>query len=322
MGVAIFIVVTLLLYIHITSVTGSVLRIINQSLLNPAPANQTTTGELIFRTIRAEIQKANSDVVLWVTVTLILFAYALASITLLPIRRAMEKQKRFIANVSHELRTPLAVMKTTSEVALDGLDAMSREELVDILKSNLEEVNRMSRITKFFLDFAGLENGPSSLTLTRVDLVQITKSAADLMSKIASKKQIVFTFVHATPTSVIWGNAIALEEMILNLLKNAVHYTPFGGSILVSISKRTYGAVVLSIEDTGVGIAPQDLANIFEPFHRGKNAVTKRGESNVGLGLAIVREIVRFHHASISAKSEVGEGTTVAVRFSSFFSGS
>jgi signal transduction histidine kinase len=319
MGLVILSVAGYVVYAHILDIVQQVIQIIQQLLAQRVPIDQTTASNLITQTVNTEVGRLNLALALWVILAIVVSAYVLAGLTLLPIRRAMEKQKRFIANVSHELRTPLSVMKMDSEVALMDPTQVKEPELLDILKSNLEEVNRMSRITQFLLDFSNSENSHARLSFSRVDLGAIVTNVGKIMSKVAAEKNIALTFTHDSGPVMIQGNAVALEEMVLNLVKNAVNYTPPGGSVSIEMTRRRYqpyGSVTLSVKDTGVGIPEEDLPRLFEPFYRGKNVRRVRSDhGSAGLGLAIVREIANLHRASITVKSEVGKGTTISLKF-------
>ncbi|HEX4104529.1 MAG TPA: HAMP domain-containing sensor histidine kinase [Candidatus Paceibacterota bacterium] len=340
MGVMILGVAGYLVYARILSLIQSVLGTITQLLANPSAAGSASTASLITQAINTQVAQLNMAVGLWVFVTLVVSAYILAGITLWPIRRAMERQRRFIANVSHELRTPLSVMKTESEVALmtnradgaalalDGTNGgASSTELLETVKSNLQEIDRLSRITQFLLDFSNFESRLARFDASAVDLALIVGNAAKLIEKIAGEKGVALVLASG-PGSVpqgqalVEGNPVGLEEMTLNILKNAVNYTPAGGTVTVNIFRsrrgyQRYGWVTLAIRDTGIGIPPEDLPHLFEPFYRGKRAIaTHDGDRHsAGLGLAIVKEIADLHKAAITVKSVVGEGTSIAVRF-------
>src|SRR5690348_5843122 len=158
MGVIIITVAGYVIYSHIISVVQNIIVIIRQLLASNANLDQGLSSTLILQSINTEVQSMNISVGIWTVLTMIISAYILAGITLRPIRRAMETQKRFIANVSHELRTPLAIMKTGAEVTLADASSMSSDELTTAIKSNLEEVNRMTQITQFLMDFSHFEN--------------------------------------------------------------------------------------------------------------------------------------------------------------------
>ena len=258
------------------------------------------------------------DVIFWLVVVLVISAYILAGAALYPVRKAMDKQRQFIAHVAHELRTPLSVMRTETEVALLNAMASSRNELLATVKSNLEEIDHMTKIIQFLLDFSHLESRLSTLELYRVDLAAVTMKAVTFMENPAAGKQIILQVLPLAPIVILKGNETALEEMIVNLLKNAINYTPPGGSVMVGLMQTAYHGAVLTVQDTGVGIAEDDISRLFEPFYRGENVRAMKDTHGTGLGLAIVKEIAKLHRATISIKSTVGKGTTVAIRFSPF----
>lgn len=241
----------------------------------------------------------------------IAIAYFLSEITLRPAKKAHTEQRRFIANVSHELRTPLSVLKTSSEVALLRGKNLSREEAIEVLRSNIEEVDRMSKIIQFFLNFSTAQNKIDRVQMSAVNLSQITSKAINILQKRAGEKGVSLRLIDKG-AAVVYGNVTALEELILNIIKNALTYTPKGGIVEVSI-KHTFDQVLLSVRDTGSGIPTEDLPHIFEPFFKASNTLDKK--EGVGLGLAIVREIALMHRAQIEVKSKIGKGTTFFVNF-------
>ena len=238
-------------------------------------------------------------------------AYFLSEITLRPAKRAHTEQRRFIANVSHELRTPISILKTSGEVALLRGKDLTKEEAVDVIKSNIEEVDRMSKIIQFFLNFSTAQHKIDRVQMSPVNLSQIASKAINILQKNAVEKGVTLRLVDRG-TAVIYGNVTALEEMLLNIIKNALTYTSKGGVVEVSI-RHSLREVLLTIRDTGQGIPPNDLPHVFEPFYKASNTLKKK--EGVGLGLAIVREIVHMHRATIEVKSKVGRGSTFSVHF-------
>ncbi|PIR86820.1 MAG: hypothetical protein COU11_03900 [Candidatus Harrisonbacteria bacterium CG10_big_fil_rev_8_21_14_0_10_49_15] len=244
---------------------------------------------------------------------LIVISYFLSVLTLRPLQRSMQERKRFIANISHELRTPLSIMKAELEAALLQGDMITKRELLEISRSNLEEVDRSAQIIQFLLNFSELETRLASLQLSQVNLSRVARKALRLVEEDAHRQRIALAF-EDVDGAVVRGNATALEELVLNLLKNAIRFNSAGGKIRVKIVRGEDGGIKMSVADTGVGIRAVDLPHIFEPFYAGSNVLKKRKES-AGLGLAIVRAIARLHRARVSVDSVVGQGTSVGVRF-------
>lgn len=247
---------------------------------------------------------------------LVLFAisaYILAGIAMRPIKRSAELQKRFIATVSHELRTPLAVAKNTSEVALRNEATLSREKAVGVVKSSLEEMDRISDIIQFLLTFSNLEHRKKSFTLEQISLAQVAEKTIEL-----ARKNFAHTHVHirlrTEGPSLITGSATALDELLLNLVKNAVTYTPEGGEVTVSIHETDEHGVILRVADEGPGISEEDVPQLFEPFFQGK-ATPVHHTHGIGLGLAIVKSIAELHGATVEVARRESGGTLFTVSF-------
>lgn len=239
------------------------------------------------------------------------------------IEELLEKQRRFIADASHELKTPLSIMKATAEVALMGTEKECQNpacgEIKQTVKSSLEEIDRMSRIIRRLISISYIENQAHNhgiiKSYSKINLEGILSAMLSRSEKIAAEKKIKIIrskIDHAT----IWGNQTGLEEVVLNLINNAINYTPEGGLIFVSLEDKSPKLIELKVKDTGIGIADKDLPLVFNPFYRteaARNFLRKRGSS--GLGLTIVKEILKKHGADIEIKSAIGRGTTVWVRF-------
>lgn len=241
----------------------------------------------------------------------IIGGYFISEIVLRPIKNAHDDQRRFTANVSHELRTPLSILKTNAEVALLKGKELTHDDAIEVIQSNIEEVNRMSKIIQFFLNFSTMENKIDRIQMTYVNLSAVSSKAVNILQKRANDKGISLELTDRGTTT-IYGNATALEEMLLNLIKNAIAYTPKGGRIEVAL-RHTADHTILSIHDTGSGISAGDLPHIFEPFFKGGGGPPKK--DGVGLGLAIVKRIAHMHRATIDVKSRVGKGTTFSIQF-------
>lgn len=242
-----------------------------------------------------------------------LSAYWLAGFAMRPIKRSAELQRRFIATVSHELRTPLAVAKNTAEVALRNKSTLTQEKAIGVIKSSLEEMDRISDIIQFLLTFSNFENRKKSFVLEQVELRSIAERAIALANKNLPLANVRLV-LDATVPGYVTGSATALEELLLNLLKNAITYTEAKKSVYVILREAPQGQVILSIADEGSGIDESDIPNLFEPFFQGGNA-RQHATHGIGLGLSIVKEIASLHGASISVESRKDEGSTFTVTF-------
>ena len=313
LGIVILGVAGYFIYADLTAIVGNILQTVQELLSSRAIIDQATTARVIAQSIGAQVQQMDFSIGLWLIVAMVFSAYLLAGITLRPVKRAMERQKRFMANISHELRTPLSVMRTNTEAALMGGAAVAEGELAETVKSNLEELDRMAKIIEFLLNFSNIENRASRVAFSAVDVVRAAERAINLMQRIAGDKKITLSLTGVAGATVS-GNTTAIEQMILNLLKNAIAYTPPGGRVAVRVAK-TLRSIIVSVEDSGMGIPAKDLPNVFEAFYRGNNTEAGKKDGSVGLGLAIVREMAIFHNAKIAITSAVHKGTTISVRF-------
>lgn len=240
----------------------------------------------------------------------VLFGYIIARVTLSPARNALAAQKQFIGNVAHEIRTPLSVIKTNTEVAL--LDAHVTPEMKETLRSNIEELDRISEIINNLLSLSALMK-PERIEFSAVDLSHIASDVVQKFSPLARRNELQ-VMLRKAPEAKVWGNATALTQIIGNLVKNAINYTQRGGQVRVTIEPAPNNHVELIVQDTGIGISRKDLFRIFEPFYRADPSRTK-GAGGSGLGLAIVSELIKMHQGRITIRSAVGRGTTVSVLF-------
>lgn len=226
-------------------------------------------------------------------------------------RRFASAQQRFAADASHELRTPLTILRGEMELALTR--PRSPEVYQATLASGVQEIDRMSRIVEglSFLarhDADRLRPGPDTAP---VDMVRLARTVLESYRRQAEEKQIS---LHAPAEAIpvrVPGNETQLQQLLSNLLDNALKYTPPGGSVTVSVTPVTSGEQCLvCVEDTGVGIAPEDLPHIFQRFWQ---ADPSRRSGGSGLGLAICAQIVHLHGGTLSARSTPGLGTCIQV---------
>ncbi len=243
------------------------------------------------------------------TLLTIAFGYIIARVTLFPARNALTSQKQFIGNVAHELRTPLSIIKTNTEVALMDMSVDKRFRLMT--KSNIEELDRISHIINNLLTLSAFTQ-PERMEFVTIDLCLIASEVVKKLSGLADRKHLELT-IRKCKNAMIVGNPAALDQIISNLLKNAINFTPERGHVSVTIEAR-YNTIELTIKDSGVGIARKDLFRIFEPFYRA-DLSRNRQRGGSGLGLAIVNELVKLHHGKIVMQSAMGQGTTATVLF-------
>ena len=291
----------------IQQILGKIQEILTQQYNDPVTAS--TAVSLIVSDMRQRVWLVQ----LCMVAIMALSANILAGITLRPIRHTLEAQRRFVANASHELRTPLTVMLTNFEVALLDPVKVTKEEALLAIRENLEEVRRMTDMLQTLLSFSGYERRITGMLFLPVNLWSIAERVVRIM-EVRAEKLGVHLVLGDRSDVIVRGNATALEEMILNLVKNALAFTPRGKTVHVDVERESAGVGIVSVRDEGPGIPPNDLPHIFEPFYRGANMETRRDGRGVGLGLAIVSEIVKLHRARVSAKSEMKAGTTFTVR--------
>lgn len=213
-------------------------------------------------------------------------------------------QQRFVADVSHELRTPLTAIR-------GNLDLIKRYGVDDESLEAIEsEAERMSRMVNDLLLLARADYGGLTLELEPVDLDTILIEAHQQAKILAKDRDLKITIDHFEPVR-ITGNADRMKQLLLNLVGNAIKFTPDGGQISLSLS-RSPGKAILQVKDTGIGISDEDSKHIFDRFYQADKSRLRTGDSS-GLGLAIVKWIVEAHHATIAVESELGKGTTFTV---------
>ena len=212
---------------------------------------------------------------------------------------------RFSADASHELRTPLTVLQGELEsVARTGTSLPA--EIRDTIGSALEETHRLTKIVENLLAISRLEAGEARKQLERLDFADLVRSTADQMRLLAEEKHIHLDCNGAEAVEVD-ADPARLKQVVVNLLDNAIKYTPESGKVSISVVKQD-GRAVLEIADTGIGISPDDLPHIFDRFYRADKA-RSRQMGGTGLGLSIVRSICLAHDGQVKVESTEGEGS-------------
>jgi heavy metal sensor kinase len=230
--------------------------------------------------------------------------------TLQRLESAVADMKQFSTALAHELRTPLAILRGEAELALTGIQ--SPEEYRRNLASQIEELDRLTRLINQLLMLARAESGEIRLATSPVNLSELAGTTVGDLDAVAQSKQIVLA-CQAEPGVLVNGDAGWLERLLLNLLDNALKFTPAGGRVTVSVSRNSHGAL-LEVQDTGVGISPGALPHIFERFYQADASRTRTAEG-VGLGLSLVKWIALRHGATVDAASEPGRGSTFTITF-------
>lgn len=234
--------------------------------------------------------------------------YFLAGRTLKPISQMLDDQKTFVSDASHELRTPLTSIKTEIEVALRSKD-LDLRETKNLLSSNLEEVNKMQKLTNYLLELNRFQNG--KLSFDKINLKNVVEKAIKETEKLAKAKKI--KVVKRLQNTIVKGNEESLVRLAVILLDNAIKYSPQGKEIIIKTVKiSTTG--IMEFRDSGIGIKKEDLPHIFERFYRADTSRSKEKTDGYGLGLSIAEGIVKLNKGTIKVESKEGKGSTFTVR--------
>jgi heavy metal sensor kinase len=225
------------------------------------------------------------------------------------LQEAIDGSKQFVADASHELRTPLTVMR--GELESLAQDRELARETRDTLGSVLEEVERLAEIVDSLFALSRLDAGEASTEWRRFDLAELAATTAEQMSLLATDKNVNIA-CDSTAGVMVEGDPARLKQVIVNLLDNAIKYTPAGGRVRLSV-QREQGYAVLEVADDGIGIPAEALPHVFKRFFR-VDGSRSREQGGAGLGLAIVKSICSAHGADIEVISTVGRGSTFRLR--------
>ncbi len=233
--------------------------------------------------------------------------------------KALERMKaQFISNISHELRTPLTAIKLYAQLLRRRWEAQGWEDADarNYLDALEREISHQAALVEEVLNFSRLDGGEATLKLEEVDIVEVVHTVWVEMQVMASAQGLTLAFEADEP---IWGkvDVSKVQRAVRNLLLNAIRYTEEGGRVTVAVHPCFFAdgreGVCIRVEDTGMGIAEEELPHIFERFYRGE-AVQRRQIPGTGLGLAIVKEVVRMHQGRCTVHSEIGQGTAFTLR--------
>jgi two-component system phosphate regulon sensor histidine kinase PhoR len=226
------------------------------------------------------------------------------------LRQLEQMRSEFVANVSHELRTPLTSIKGYVETLLDG--AMEDKELSQkFLKIMEAETDRLNRLITDLLFLSRLETGRVEVAKKSIESRQLLDKVVNVLIPVAQRKDITIKTYIYPQANTIYGNQDMLEQVLINLLDNAIKYSHDKGFVLVEVSPHEQGTAI-KVTDQGIGIPAESLPRLFERFYRVDKA-RSRQVGGTGLGLSIVKHIVERHRGQVQVESEEGKGTTFTV---------
>ena len=227
------------------------------------------------------------------------------------LKRTDQMRSDFVANVSHELRTPLSILRGYIETLIDDPKSSGgeRRRILEVMDRHSK---RLGLLVDDLLMLAQLESADSNLQLSDVDLPKLFGDVAHDWKKKFAEKRLKVIVDLAPDLPMICADEARLQEVLYNLLDNAVKYSRENGEVRLR-AEQGRGEIALSVSDDGVGIDKNDLPRIFERFYRADKARSPEGIRGTGLGLAIVKHIAQLHGGRVEAKSELGRGTTVRV---------
>lgn len=227
--------------------------------------------------------------------------------TLARLEHAVGEMRQFSTALAHELRTPLAALRGDVEIAM--LHGTGAEDFRRRFAGQLEEIDKLKRLIDQLLMLARAEAGQIPLRSDSVDLQALATSLVDQLEPVAQAKGVTLGCERTEPV-IVEGDADWLKRLLLNLLDNAIKFTPHGGRIVVGVSR--IGEVArLVVEDTGIGISPEAMPRIFDRFFRADPA--RSSADGVGLGLSLAKWIVDRHHGRIDVESQRGSGSTFTI---------
>jgi two-component system phosphate regulon sensor histidine kinase PhoR len=225
-------------------------------------------------------------------------------------RQVNRLRQDFVANVSHELQTPLTVIKGFTETLLDDPNLAMAPRFLELIN---EETNRMTRLVDDLLALSRMEHHSLPVRWGWVDVTLLVESTVTKLQGRAEQQGLTLVSELPQHLPLVWGDSDLLSELFINLISNAIQYTPEGGSVRIdSLVDPASEMVAIRVRDTGIGIPASDLTRIFERFYRVDRA-RSRASGGTGLGLAIVKHISEIHRGRIQVKSVVGQGSEFTV---------
>ena len=227
-------------------------------------------------------------------------------------RRNEEMSRAFVANVSHELRTPLTNVRSYTETILDSGEDLPWELEQNFLNVVLTETDRMTRIVQDLLTLSRFDSGRMELNMTRFPFGSAVRNVYQAVTMSAQEHRHTLHLNLAPNIPKVEGDQQRIEQVIMNILSNAIKYTPDGGEISISAGRDPAGDAWVNVTDNGIGIPEEDIPRLFERFYRVDKA-RSRESGGTGLGLSIALEILNLHQGKITVDSKLGQGTSVTI---------
>jgi PAS domain S-box-containing protein len=215
----------------------------------------------------------------------------------------------FVSNVSHELRTPLTAIKGSVDNMLDGLTGSLNEKQARYLTRIKSNTDRLSRLINDLLDLSKIESRRVEVRPTTLSLTALAEEVAEHLKSLAAEKLIRIEVPSPDPSLTVWADRDKVTQVLMNLIGNAVKFTPQNGKVTVALEKNGDDYVQISVDDTGPGILPDEKNKIFSKFYQ-VGDIDKQKPKGSGLGLAISKALVEMHGGKIWVESEIGRGST------------
>ncbi len=231
------------------------------------------------------------------------------------LRRLDAMKSEFVSVASHELRTPLSAIKNAVQLVLSGKAGEINETQAKFLSMAERNINRLTNILNDLLNLSRIESGKTEFNFQELDLKGVIEFVANSLKLQAEKKSIQLKWDIADPLPKVYGDREKIEQILTNLIGNAIKFTPEGGEVLIIArpfledESRSKKMVSISIQDNGIGIPNEHLDQIFEKFHQVEGSL-HRSTGGTGLGLAITKGLVEAHQGKIWVESELGKGST------------
>lgn len=223
-------------------------------------------------------------------------------------------KSEFLANMSHELRTPLNAITGFSEVILNEMfGPITPARYLEYIQDIHDSGTHLYSLINDVLDVSKIEFGKLELDLTEIDIHKTMTRCLRLVSDRAETGQVKITVVVPEDLPLFLADDRKLLQIVLNLLSNAVKFTPEGGTVILTAAEDDHGGLVISVEDTGIGIAPEDMETVMAPFGQVDSSLARRYEGT-GLGMSLSKSLVELHGGSLDIESQIDVGTKVIVR--------